>query len=142
MPQRNSIFHNLGWKVVSLMLACLAWLTIYTANQKTEQLEKGKGEMTTTSIRAFAEVPITLLTSPTNTNRFTVNPELAFVSVGGAESELPKLQLSDVQAFVDLTETRDEKQFRRPVQIRVPRNFTVSSFAPSNALVERATSPK
>jgi hypothetical protein len=47
-----------------------------------------------------------------------------------------------VQAFVDVTDAEDEKQFRRPIQVSVPKAFTVFGIAPSNAIVERITSPR
>ena len=40
---------------------------------------------------------------------------------------------------MDVSDAQDEKQFRRPVQVRAPREFTVVFVVPTNASVERFT---
>lgn len=141
MPARNLILHNFWWKLLSLLLAALTWLTIDTAFQKNERLAEASREMVTESRRPFDIVPITLMASPSNTNRYTVNPEEVSVIVGGGK-DLDGLQSHRVEAFVDVTDAEDEKQFRRPVQVHVPPGFAVLSVNPSNAIIERITSAK
>ncbi len=138
MPLRGYILNHFWWKLLSLLLAALAWLTINTAFQKEESLQTSP--VVTTSKRPFDMVPITLLTSPFNTNRFRTYPETVSVEIGGTASGLEKLQPAQIQAFVNLTEAGDEKQFRKLIQIQVPRDFTVVSLTPTNASVERITS--
>jgi hypothetical protein len=50
------------------------------------------------------------------------------------------LQAKDIQAFVDVTDAGDEKQFRKVIQIQLPREYSVVSVNPTNASVERITS--
>ena len=138
MAFRDYIANHFWWKLLSLLLAALAWLTINTAFQKEESLQTSP--VVTSSMRSFAMVPITLLTSTFNTNRFRTYPETVSVDIGGTANELQKLQPAQIQAFVNLTEAGDEKQFRKPIQIQLPRDFTVVSMTPTNASVERITS--
>jgi hypothetical protein len=143
MASSNLILHNFWWKLLSLLLAGLTWLTIDTALQRDEQQAKVMEEVETDSRRPFYGVPITLLTSPTNTNRFIVAPDVVSVEIGSKDSKaLDDLQERRVEAFVDVTDAEDEKQFRRPVQIKVPEDFVVLAVAPTNASVERITAPK
>jgi hypothetical protein len=143
MASHNIILHNFWWKLLSLLLAALIWLTIDTAFQRGEQQAKAMEEVETDSRRPFYGIPITLLTSPSNTNRFTITPDVVSVEVGSQDSKaLYDLQAGRVQAFVDVTDADDEKQFRRPVQIHVPQEFVVTAIAPTNARVERITSSR
>jgi hypothetical protein len=143
MASRNIILDNFWWKLLSLLIAALAWFLIETEVQKSEQQAKAMEEVETDSRRPFYGIPITLLTSPGNTNRFQVTPEVVSVEVGSKDSKaLDDLQARRVEAFVDVTDAEDEKQFRRPVQIQVPAEFVVLAVAPTNASIERITSPR
>jgi hypothetical protein len=140
MASRNVILQNFWWKLLSLLVAALAWFLIETEVQKSEQQAKSKEEVETDSRRPFYGVPVTLLTPPSNTNRFTVVPGEVAVWVGSKDSKaLYELQARRVQAFVDVTDAEDEKQFRKPIQIQVPEEFVVLTVTPTNASVERIT---
>jgi YbbR domain-containing protein len=143
MASRNIILHNFGWKLLSLLLAALTWLTIETDFQRNEHRAEASREVVTESRLPFYGIPVTLMNSPANTNRYAISPELVTVEVGGEDGkELGDLQSRKVEAFVDVTDAEDEKQFRRPIQVSVPRDFTVLSVVPSNASVERITTPR
>jgi hypothetical protein len=140
MASRNIILHNFGWKLLSLATAGLLWVIINIVLQKDEQLRVAQREVETESRRPFYGIPITVLASPSNTNRFAITPDLVSVDVGSKDSKaLYDLQARQVQAFVDVSDAEDEKQFRRPVQIHVPADFEVVAMAPTNASVERVS---
>ncbi len=143
MASRNIILHNFWWKLFSLLLAALMWLTIDTDFQRNERRVEAARDVVTESRLPFYGIPITLLNSPTNTNQYNITPEMVSVVVGGRdEKALDDLQARKVQAFVDVTDAEDEKQFRRPIQVNVPKDLTVLRGDPSNAIVERITSPR
>jgi hypothetical protein len=143
MASRNIILNNFWWKLLSLLVAALAWFLIETEVQKSEQQAKAMEEVETDSRRPFYGIPVTLLTSPANTNRFTISPEVVSVEVGSKDNKaLDDLQARRIQAFVDVTDAEDEKQFRKPIQIQVPGDFIVLAVAPTNAIVDRITSPR
>jgi YbbR domain-containing protein len=143
MASRNIILHNFGWKMLSLLLAALMWLYIATVSQRDERIAAASREVVTENRRPFYGIPITLLNSTANTNQYAVTPQMVSVEVEGEDRKaLDDLQARRVQAFVDVTDAEDEKQFRRPIQVSVPKAFTVFGIAPSNAIVERITSPR
>ncbi len=138
MASRNIILHNFGWKLLSLAVAALLWVIINIVLQKDEQERVAAREVETESRRPFYGIPITVLAPPSNTNRFSITPDLVSVDVGSKDSKaLDDLQSRQVQAFVDVSDAEDEKQFRRPIQIHVPPDFVVVAMAPTNASVER-----
>ena len=138
MPSRNSILNNFGWKLLSLFLAALTWLTIHTSFERHEEAAN-QATVITSSSRIFSAIPLTLLTSPTNTNRFRLSPDFVEVEIGGEESQLQTMQARDVQAFVNITDAQDEVQFRKPIEVRVPHEVILKTINPTNASVERIT---
>ncbi|MDB6016152.1 MAG: YbbR family protein [Pedosphaera sp.] len=141
MAKRDLILHNFWWKLLSLLLAALAWFTIETLLKK-DQSQTAQSPVVTVSTRAFPAVPITLMMSPYNTNQFRLNPPTVSVTVSGGADELEKLQDQQITAFVDLTKIEDEKEVRKDVQVRVTNDFKVVSFRPAVINVERITTTK
>lgn len=142
MPFREYILNNFWWKLLSLLLAALTWLTIETAFQKDEARRQSPVVTTSASARTFAAVPIILMMPTTNTNHFTVSPTTVAVEVTGMSNELDTLQPQEVRAFVDVSDAGDQKQFRRPIQTQLPGNLKVASLSCTNASVDRITSSK
>lgn len=143
MASRNIILHNFWWKLLSLAVAALLWVIINIVLQKDEQERVAAREVETESRRPFYGIPITVLAPPSNTNRFSITPDLVSVDVGSKDSKaLDDLQARQVQAFVDVSDAEDEKQFRRPIQIHVPGDFVVVAMAPTNASVVRISGPR
>jgi YbbR domain-containing protein len=132
---RDSILHNFWWKLLSLLLAGLTWLTIEMAFRKDEA--RRESPVITTSTRTFPAIGVTLLSSPTNTNRFKVTPTAVAVEVSGGANDLLRLQQEDVKAFVDITDAGDQKEFRRPIQTQVPPDCKVAALSRTNVSVER-----
>src|ERR1700739_102905 len=119
---RSLILNNFWWKLLSLLLASLTWLTIKTALKK-DQAQSVLSPVVTVSKRTFPAVPLTLMTSVSNTNLYHINPPTVSVEVSGKADELEKLQMQQITAFVDVTQLEDEKEVRRDIQVQVPRDF-------------------
>jgi YbbR domain-containing protein len=135
------IAHNFGWKLISLLVAGLTWITINKAFHRDEtRVENLKdAPVIGTFTRKFPEVPVTVLMSATNTNRYVVTPMAVAVDLSGDnETDLKNLPLSKVVATVDLTGAGDEKEFRRRIIVLAPAaNIRVSGYGPAMAGVER-----
>jgi YbbR domain-containing protein len=140
MAFREYILHNFWWKLLSLLMAALTWLTIETAFQKDEA--RRQSPVVTSSARTFSVVPITLMIPATNSNRFQINPTTVTVEVSGNANELLTLQIQDIKAFVDVSDAADQSKFRRPIYVQLPGDLKVASLNPTNASVDRITSSK
>jgi YbbR domain-containing protein len=144
MPFRDYILNNLGWKLFSLFLAALTWLTIETTFKKEEKQTESLREapvVNGSDTRSFPTVPVTLLTTATNAGRFKVTPVFVSVEVSGRREDLEKLQLPDIKAFVDVTETDDAKQFSKAIQVQTPKDFRTAAVPPK-ATIERISNLK
>ena len=140
MPARNLILNNFWWKLLSLLLAALTWLTIQTALERDKSLRETP--VVGSFSRSFPAVPITILTSSTNTNHYRVEPATALVDISGPAEQLKKLQEHEIHVYIDVSDAGDEKLFRRPVQSLVPHELKVDNLSPTITSVERTTSPK
>jgi hypothetical protein len=135
MAFRDYISHNFGWKLLSLLLAALTWLMIQTAFKK----EQESPVVTGASTKSFPMVPVTLLSAASNAGRFTVAPATVTVKVSGKQEDLERVQVQDIKAFVDVTETGDEVKFRKTIQVQAPKDLNAAAEPPM-ANVERVSS--
>lgn len=140
MAARDYILHNFWWKLFSVLLAALTWFTIQTALQKDQNLTQSP--VVTTSTRTFSGVPVLVLSPAANTNKYRANPSAISVEVSGAADLLEKLQARQIQAVIDVSEAPDEKEFRKEIQVQVPKEFKIVSTKPIYVSVERVNGPK
>ena len=140
MAARDLVLHNFWWKLLSLMLAALTWLTIQTALERDRTLKQTP--VVSTFSRSFPVVPISVLSSANNTNHYRVDPATALVDISGPADELKKLQEHEIHVYIDVSDAGDEKQFRRNVMAQVPHELRVDNLLPTNAVVERVTTAK
>ena len=140
MALRDFILHNFWWKLLSLLLAGLTWLTIETALEREHKSEQSP--VVGAFSRTFPALPITVLTSSTNSNRFRLSPSTVSVDVSGPADQLQKLQEREIHVYIDLSDVGDEKQLRRPIQAQVPQELKVEKLDPISTTAERITIPK
>jgi YbbR domain-containing protein len=114
---RDHVLHNLGLKLVSLVLAAGLWLVL--ARDKTAVVA--------------VVVPVELQNIPDNLEVSSEHIHDAEVRVRGPERTIHRLQSSDVHAELDLSHIRPgEHTFDlNAEQIRVPRGLQVEQVIPS-----------
>jgi YbbR domain-containing protein len=139
MKLRDLVLYNFWWKLLSLLVAILMWLTIQTALRRDETLRETP--VVDSITRSFPTVPVTLLTATKNPNHYQVNPSTVEVEISGSRDELAKVQEKQVHAFVDISDVGDEKQFRRPIEAQVPGDLKVERVSTNTATVERIALP-
>ena len=140
MPIRTYIIHNFWWKLFSLLLATFTWMTIQASFQQHQSMIDAP--IDTTSKRTFSAVPISILSSVYNTNRYKIDPVVVEVEVTGTEDALAKLNPRDVRVFVDAGVVGDVKLFRKQLQTQVPQGLSVTSLSLTAVNVERVTAAK
>lgn len=136
MAKRDLILHNLGWKILSLFLAALMWMAIWSTLQRDEQRADFLQDSPVVSTRIIP-VTIAVLNRAANASLFTLNPSSVEVELSGKVADLEKLQAKQINAFVDVTDAPDEKQFRRNILIQPLPDFKIKSVSPTTTTVER-----
>jgi YbbR domain-containing protein len=139
MPSHDVITHNFGWKLLSLLLAVLAW---YLINETISQNNPGQSPVITTIPANFPEVPVAVMSGAGNPNHYRVTPENVSVEVSGTKDQLDKVSLRQVHAYVDITDAGDESQFRKTIQVQLAGDCKVVNVTPPSATVERISNPR
>jgi YbbR domain-containing protein len=139
MKFRDLILHHFWWKLLSLLVAVLMWLTIQTAFRRDQSLRDSP--VVNSDTRDFSTVPVKILTLTPNPYHYAADPVAVSVEISGSADDLARLQEKQVHAFVDVTDAGDEKQFRREIQVQVPGDLKVENLRPSSATVQRLALP-
>ncbi len=130
MRWRDLLLNNLGWKLLSLILATLIWATY--SSDLMDRLRPG-------SLRRFSSVPVTVLTTAAGGRSYQVTPEKIEIVLRGPANLLEALQPSEVRAYVDLTGVRDTEGLRQKIEVNAPPGFSVARIVPADAYVEVAS---
>ena len=122
---RRLFVEDFWWKLFSLGLAILIWLTVTFVSQK----EPG------TAPRVFSDVPVTVVSSREDVHSFKVSPSTVEVTVQGKPDVLQSLQSEDIQAIVDLTGVATARELHESVEVAVPAGITFMRVAPEEVQV-------
>jgi len=117
MRLRDKILNNFWLKVFSLLMATMIWFAVQSnLAGDTRQLQN---PFHAAEARDFVR-PVVVTTSATNQAMFKINPSEVRVTLRVERGAAKLLKASDIQAYVDLTETT---QFHGsfPIKINAPR---------------------
>lgn len=128
---RNILFRNFGWKLLSLALAVVIWLTI-----KTISAEQGQTE------RMFVNLPIQIVSGTADVRTFRVDPITVNVTVKGRPGAVTRMVERELRPIVDLTSADITSPFRRHVDIIVPNGITVVRFEPTEVQITPPPKPE
>ena len=99
---QNIVLKDIRWKLFSLVLATLAWLTVEVAlrNSTTplSAISRTPLEQTT-----FSRLPVVIMSSAEDVRSIKVQPKEVDVTVRGEAKILQKLTAKDIRVLVDLT---------------------------------------
>ena len=132
MDLRRIIMHNFGWKVVSIILASLIWVTVDSGLQN---------RLHSAGVRSFARLPITVMRTAGDERVFRVEPSNVEVVVSGEADLLQSLHPGDIQVFVNLTELTEAKVWRKRIQVHPPPNISVVRVRPAEVVVQVVVVP-
>ncbi len=122
---RHLFIEDFWWKLFSLGLAILIWVTVTFASQR----EPG------TAPRIFSDLPVTVVSSSEDVRGFKVSPNVVEVTVRGDAEALQNLQSKDIRVSVDLTGVAAARDLREPVEVSVPAGITVMRVTPEEVQV-------
>jgi hypothetical protein len=117
---RDFLPQNLGWKLLSLVLAVVIWLTIKALSSEQGQTEK-----------MFINLPIQIVSGTADVRAFTVEPDIARVTVRGRPGSISRLTEREIRVLVDITSADFNYSFRRHLDVSVPNGITVIRIEPA-----------
>src|SRR5688500_15285794 len=116
---RDIIFRNFGWKLLSLALAVVIWLTIKALSAEQGQTEK-----------LYMNLPVQIRSGTADVRAFRVEPTSVNVTIKGRPGVINRLTEREIRPLVDLTSADVTQSFRQHVDIIVPNGITVVRFEP------------
>jgi len=137
MVPRDYILHNFGWKLASVVVAVLIWLTINSNIENSFKLPE-----THSSATLSRPLPVTARKPPADVRGFVFTPDEVEVTIRADERVLDNLKMSDVDVCVNLLDAPDARSFRRKVVVHTPPNVVVMKVTPDEVAVERISSPE
>jgi YbbR domain-containing protein len=132
MSARALILNNFWLKVFSLALATILWMAIHWSLRTVSSEPQPRAP----EKDAFPR-PIMLMTAPDDHQAYVVEPLAVNVKVSGDADVIKKLNLNDIQVYVDLTDVH-VVHGAFPVKYKLPRNVTLQQLWPSHVHVEPA----
>ena len=127
---RDLLFKNVGWKMLSLGLAVAIWLTVKAAINEGAQ-----------GVRTFSNIPAQIVSGTTDVRTFRVVPDTVSVTVRARPEVLKVLTEREIHAFVDITSADLSQNFNRRVQAATPIGITVVRVDPVEVAVEVPPKP-
>lgn len=117
---RYIFVEDFWWKLFSLALAILIWLTVTFVSER----EPG------TAPRVYSNLPVTVVSSSEDVHAFRVNPSTVDVMLRGDQEALQNLQSKDIHVTVNLTGVTAAEDLREPVTVSVPPGITFMRATP------------
>lgn len=128
MVRRDLILHNFWWKLTSLFLAVIVWLVVYRDSPLASPVVPRNPYR-------FPKHPLAVLRDSTDKRAIRISPTEVDVTVSTPINEATRLDESDIQTFVDLSEV-DSRQKSARIRVYVPRGVRLERIEPEAAVVE------
>lgn len=127
----NIFFRNFGWKLLSLALAIIIWLTVKALSAEQGQTEK-----------MYLSLPIQIVSSTADVRAFRVEPATINVTLKGRLSAINRLTEREIHVLVDASSADFLQSFRRRVDVAVPNGITVIRFEPTEVQLTPPPKPE
>lgn len=127
---RDLVTHNPWQKFFSLLLAALIWSTVHFGIGQDPRTEDLPGNR-----RSYQNIPITVLTTASDLNRYQVSPTVVSLTLQGRPDMLEQLHPSELEVYVNLTENSPLRMKRR-IHVNVPPGLQVVLMQPQEVQVE------
>ena len=128
MAAREFFIKDFGWKLFSLALAVVIWVTVSTVSRQGNGSVKISGPV---KERVFANLPVVIMSSASDVREFKVSPGVIAVTVSGRPEVLDALTEKEIRATVDLTEIESATDLRKRVDVSTPPGVMFVGSSPS-----------
>jgi YbbR domain-containing protein len=124
---KDLLIKDLGWKLFSLFLALLIWLTVHRIYSESQNQS---GSMTGPRV-TFDNLPVLIVASAADVRDYRVAPDTVSVTVVGPADVMAALEVSQIRATVDLTDIAAAKDLTRRVAVSTPAGVTLVAVHPA-----------
>lgn len=121
MALRDVVTKDVGWKLFSLALAAVIWVTVRPGSKEPA---KGGNPLVAWDTRSFTNLPVVVLSSAADVHEFRVKPHVVEVMVGGRPEIIAALMEKEIRVIVDLTEIESARALRKRIDVSTPPGVT------------------
>jgi YbbR domain-containing protein len=133
MALRDIITKDLGWKIFSLILAVVIWLTVDTVSK--ESSGHPTNPLEDWELRTLSDMPVLVVSEAGDVREFKVSPDHVQVTVR-ANPDTPIEDLEkEVHVTVDLTDIESSRGLRKRVDVSTPPGVILESVTPEDLYV-------
>jgi YbbR domain-containing protein len=123
---RARITRDFGWKLFSVILAVVLWLTVHKIYEEPKTaFASATGDTVT-----YDNLPVHVVSSGADVGDFRVAPTTVSVTVSGPPDVMAILQANQIRAVVDLTDIASVRDLRLRVDVSTPPGVTLVSVDP------------
>ena len=134
---RDLFIKDWGWKLFSVILAVVIWLTVHNIIEPKNIAITASGTTLT-----YGNLPVLIVSTAADVRDYRVVPGVVSVTVSGSPDVIAVLQANQIRAMVDLTDIESAKDLKRRVDISVPSGITLISVEPARVGVIIPPQPK
>jgi YbbR domain-containing protein len=133
MARHKWIAEDFNWKIFSVILAVVVWLTVYKIRD-----EPGAPGLLAIQ-NTFTNVPVLAVSAGADVQEASIVPEAVSVTVSGSPGIMSVLQTSQLHAIVDLTGIDLAHDLKRRIYLAPPPGVTILKIDPSDVTVTIST---
>jgi len=123
---RDWITHDLSWKLFSVFLALVIWLTVYKIRE-----EPAVPSSAVTGVsQIYGSLPVEVVSTSSDVHDYRILPGSVTVKVTGTPEVMAVLQANQIHPVADLTDVDLAPNVKRHVEVSVPPGVTLVSVDP------------
>jgi len=123
---RDWLTKDLWWKIFSVILAVIIWLTVHKIYEEPGMSAASAGGDTVT----YGNLPVLLVSTGADVSDYRLAQSTVSVTVSGSPDAIAVLQANQIRATVDLSGIQTNKDLKWPVDVSVPPRVTLVSVDP------------
>jgi YbbR domain-containing protein len=127
MALRDWFIKDLGWKLFSVVLAVVIWLTV---NKILGESGSYTAPVAGDKQTIYDDLPVLAVSEASDVRNFRVLPGTVSVTVSGRPDVMAVLQANQIRAVVNLTGIESGKEKHRHVDVSTPPGVTLVGVTP------------
>jgi len=126
---RDWLTKDFGWKLFSVFLAVVIWLTVHKIREEPEASTASGVGIT------YGDLPVLVVSATADVHDVRIVPGKVDVKVSGPSDIMGTLQANRIHAFVNLTGIDSAHNLQRAVEVSLPRGVMLISIDPPQLIV-------
>ena len=128
---RDVFIKDLGWKLFSLFLAVMIWVTVHKILPGSRAEEDAIGPRNVT----YDNLPVDIVSEKADVHEFRASPQTVKVTASGPPEIMAQLKASQIHAAVNLTDVTITRDLHCPVDVSAPPRITLTQVTPAQVVI-------